>query len=164
MKIEPEINILPAVYLSQSHGLKRKTNDPISMEHLLKCLQTEVTTPRKSSPVSKKHARLLENFAKNPILPKFQNLNEMQSFFEEAAPANKVSVTAPVSASYPKHNYSALFRSESIDKFFMDPPFYESSVPFKSNSPSFNVLTGTSIPPSKTQFFMLFCYLMYFDI
>jgi len=30
----------------------------------------------------------------------------------------------------------------------MDPPFYESSVPFKSNSPSFNVLAGASIPPS----------------
>jgi len=127
---------------------ENRDDNPISMEHLLNCLQTEATTPTKSSPVSKEHARLLENFAKNPILPKFQNLIEMKSFYEEAAPSNKVSVAAPVSTSSPKHNYSTLFRSESIDKFFMDPPFYESSVPFKSTSPSFNVLTGASIPPS----------------
>jgi len=72
----------------------------------------------------------------------------MKSFFQEAAPSNKVSVAAPLSTSSPKHNYSALFRSESIDKFFVDPLFYESSVPVKSTSPSFNVLTGASIPPS----------------
>jgi hypothetical protein len=118
------------------------------MEHLLNCLQNEITTPRESSPVSQEHARLLDNFAKHPILPKFQNLDAMKSLFAEAAPANKVSVAAPIFISPPRHSYSALFRSESIDKFFADPPFYDSSVPMKSASPSFNVLTGASLPPS----------------
>ena len=64
------------------------------------------------------------------------------------APANKVSFAAPIYVSPPKHNYSVLFRFESIDKFFADPPFYDSSVPLKSASPSFNVLTSASHPPS----------------
>jgi len=74
----------------------------------------------------------------------------MKNLFEEADLANKASVVAaaPIYVSPPKHSYSALFRSESIDKFFMDPPFYDSSVLLKSTSPSFNVLTGTSLPPS----------------
>ena len=160
MKDEPEIHIPPAENVSQSHGTKRKRENPISMEHLLKCLQPEFQSlqpelepPRESSPVSKDHARLLENFAKNPLFPKFQNLVDMQSFFENTAPTNKASAAAPLYVSPPKTNYSALFRSESIDKFFMDPPFYESSVPPKSyhnvqfTSPSFNVLTGAPLPP-----------------
>jgi hypothetical protein len=149
MKDEPEIHIPPAENVSHSQGTKRK--NPISMEHLFQCLQPELEPLRKSSPVSKDHARLLENFAQNPIFPKFQNLYEMQSFFGEIAPTNKLSVAAPLYVSPPKHNYSALFRSESIDKFFMDPPFYESPTPhhkMQSSSPSFNVLTGASLPPS----------------
>ena len=82
MKIQPETCIPLVVYMSQSEGLKRKRDDPISMEHLFQCLQTKTKTPRESSPISQEHARLLDNFAKNPIFPKFQNLNEMKSFFE----------------------------------------------------------------------------------
>ena len=154
MKDEPEIHIPPAENMSHSQGTKRKRENPISKEHLLQCLQPELEPLRESSPVSKDHARLLENFAKNPLFPKFQNLVEMQSFFENTTPTNKVSVAAPLYVSPPKHNYSALFRSESIDNFFMDQPFYESFVPLKSyhhvqsTSPSFNVLTGASLPPS----------------
>ncbi|AES63476.1 hypothetical protein MTR_2g009130 [Medicago truncatula] len=149
MKTKPDSFITPVIDQSQSHGLKRKS--PISIEHLLNCLQNETTTHRECSPVSQEHAKLLDNFAKNPILPKFQNMNEMKSFFEEAAPANKLSVAAPIFVSPPRQNYSALFRSESIDKFFADPPFYDSSVPLQSASPSFNVLTGASLPPSMNE-------------
>jgi len=151
MKTKPETYIPPVVSMPTSQSLKRKRDDHISMEYLFQCLQTKTKTPRESSPVSKEHARLLENFAKNPIFLKFQNLTEMKSFFEEAAPANKVSVAAPIYASPPKHNYSALFRSESIDKFFLDSPLFDSFVPLKSNSPSFNVLTGASLPPPKDE-------------
>jgi len=154
MKDESEIHIPSAENVSHSQGIKRKRENPISMEHLFQCLQPELEPPRESFPVSKEHARLLDNFAKNPIFPKFQNMVEMQSFFGEAAPANKVSDAAPLYVSPPKHNYSALYQSESIDKFFMDPSFYESSIPLKSyhnmqsTSPSFNVLTGASPPLS----------------
>jgi len=151
MKTKPETYVPPVVSMPTSQSLKRKRDDHISMEYLFQCLQTKTKTPRESSPVSKEHARLLENFAKNPIFPKFQNLTEMKSFFEEAAPANKVFVAAPIYASPPKHNYSALFRAESIDKFFLDSPLFDSSVPLKSNSPSFNVLTGASLPPPKDE-------------
>jgi len=152
MKAEPETHISSAENVSQSQGTKRKI--PISMEHLFHCLQPELEPPRESSPVSKEHARLLANFAQNPIFPKFQNLVEMQSFFGEAALANKVSVAAPLYVSSPKDNYAALFRPESADRFFMDPPFYEYPAPpksfhtFQSTYPSFNVLTGASLPPS----------------
>jgi len=152
MKYESNANTPSVEHISQDS--KRKRDTPISMEHLLKCLEPELEIPSESSPVSKEHARLLENFSKNPIFPKFQNLVEMQSFLGEAAPANKVSVAAPLYVSPPSHSYSALFRHESADRFFMDPPFHDPFVPMKSfhtlqyTSPSFNVLTGASLPPS----------------
>jgi len=152
MKAEPNANTASVEQIPQ--GTKRKRNTPIYMEHLFKCLQPEIEPPRESSPVSNDHARLLENLDKNPIFPRFQNLVEMQSFFGEVAPANKISVVAPLYVSPPKNNYAALFHPESAGRFFMNPSFYESSVPLKSfhtlqsTSPSFNVLTCASLPPS----------------
>ena len=70
-KTKPESFIPSIVDLSQSLSLKTKRNDPISMEYLLNCLHTKATPLTKNSPVSKEHGRLLENFAKNSILPKF---------------------------------------------------------------------------------------------
>ena len=136
MKDEPDAHNPPVQNVSQ--GTKIKT--PISNEHLFHCLQPELEPLGMSSPVSKEHARLLDNFAKKPIFRKFKNLVEMQSFFGEAAPANKMSIAAPLYVSPPKHNYPALFRPESTDRFFMDPPFYEFSVPLKSYHISCNAL------------------------
>ena len=82
------------------------------------------------SPILEEHEVLLSNF-QTQASSMVQATNVLQSFASKAVKATKVSKFSHLFISPPKTDFSALFKSDDISKFF-NPPAFESSVPMSS--------------------------------
>lgn len=86
--------------------------------------------PSDQSPVLEEHGVLLSNF-QTQASSMIKATDVLQSFTSNAVKATKVSKFSHLFISPPKTDFSALFKSDDVSKFF-HPPAFESSVPMSS--------------------------------
>ncbi|AES97742.1 hypothetical protein MTR_5g059190 [Medicago truncatula] len=108
--------------------LKRKREDGSDLQNPVpENASDEHCNPPERSPVMEEDQELLENFGNHASLSKVKASEILQSFTE------KTPITKPskLFISPQKHDYSALFQSDSVDKFFV-PQAFDSSVQMDS--------------------------------